>query len=64
MIFTQDGARRAASIRSDTGSAIERGTEVVVTRYERGIAYVRRWDELAADVQPATTEPRRSESEF
>lgn len=64
MIFTQDGARRAAPIRSDTGSAIERGTEVVVTRYERGIAYVRRWDELAAEVQPAASEPRPSGSGF
>ncbi len=64
MIFSQDGARRAAPIRSETGSAIERGTEVVVTRYERGIAYVRRWDELAADVQPAATEPRPGGSGF
>jgi len=24
-----------------------RGTDVIVTRYERGIAYVRRWEELA-----------------
>ena len=49
MIFTQDGARRAVPIRSDTGSAVEHGTEVVVTRYERGIAYVRRWDELTGE---------------
>lgn len=59
MIFTQDGARRAVPIRSDTSSAIEHGAEVVVTRYERGIAYVRRWDELTSEPQPSgATEPR------
>jgi hypothetical protein len=47
IIFSQTGARRAAAARSDDGSAIERGTEVIVIRYERGVAYVRRWDELA-----------------
>lgn len=46
IIFSQTGARRAAAARSEDGHAIERGTEVVVIRYERGIAYVRRWDEL------------------
>jgi membrane protein implicated in regulation of membrane protease activity len=46
IIFSQTGARRAAAARSEDGHAIERGTEVVVIRYERGVAYVRRWDEL------------------
>ncbi len=47
IIFSQTGARRASPAKSDDGRAIERGAEVVVLRYERGIAYVRRWDELA-----------------
>lgn len=47
MIFSQDGVRRAASARSEDGQAIAKGVEVVVTRYERGIAYVRPWDEIA-----------------
>jgi len=47
MIFSRDGARRAAFARSETGEAIGKGIEVVVTRYEKGIAYVRRWEELA-----------------
>jgi len=46
MIFSQAGVRRAAPTRSDDGVEIPKGTEVVVTRYERGIAYVRPWDEL------------------
>ena len=47
IIFSQTGARRAAAARSEDGMPIERGVEVVVIRYERGIAYVRRWDELS-----------------
>lgn len=46
LIFSQAGTRRAAPARSENGDAIPKGTEVVVTRYERGIAYVRPWDEL------------------
>src|SRR5262249_50834731 len=48
MIFSQQGSRRAIAARSDEGTAIPKGTEVVVTRYEKGIAYVRPWDELAS----------------
>jgi membrane protein implicated in regulation of membrane protease activity len=47
MIFSQDGVRRAASARSENGRPIARGVEVVVTRFERGIAYVRPWDEMS-----------------
>jgi hypothetical protein len=47
MIFTQDGVRKAAAIRAEDGGAIQKGEEVVVTRYERGIGYVRRWSDLA-----------------
>jgi membrane protein implicated in regulation of membrane protease activity len=46
MIFSQAGTRRAAPARSEDGFAIGKGTEVVVTRYERGVAYVRPWEEL------------------
>jgi membrane protein implicated in regulation of membrane protease activity len=44
--YSQGGARRAAAARSDAGLPIARDTEVVVLRYERGIAYVRPWSEL------------------
>jgi membrane protein implicated in regulation of membrane protease activity len=47
MIFSQNGARRAASIRSEDGNRLAKGTEVVVTRYEKGIAYVRAWEEIS-----------------
>jgi len=46
MIFSQEGARRCAAARSEDGTEIARDTEVVVTRFEKGIAYVRRWEEL------------------
>jgi membrane protein implicated in regulation of membrane protease activity len=48
MIFVQQGRRAAVPIRSESGIAIPAGKEVVVTRYEDGIAYVREWEELTA----------------
>jgi len=47
--FSQGGSRRFAPARSDAGVALARGTEVVVMRYEQGIAYVRPWDELSGE---------------
>jgi len=49
MIYTQMGTRRVCGARSDDGSAIAKGTEVVVTRYEKGIAYVRLWSEMSGE---------------
>jgi membrane protein implicated in regulation of membrane protease activity len=46
LIYTQMGTRRVCGARSEDGSAIAKGIEVVVTRYEKGIAYVRLWSEL------------------
>jgi len=47
IIFSQNGTRQTCGARSEDGDALPKGTEVVVTRYERGLAYVRRWDEMA-----------------
>jgi membrane protein implicated in regulation of membrane protease activity len=49
ILFSQTGARRCSAARSEDGRSIERGTEVVVIRYERGVAYVRRWEDLNTD---------------
>jgi len=49
MIYSQAGTRRVCGARAEDGSAISKTTEVVVTRYERGIAYVRPWSEIAGD---------------
>jgi len=46
VIFEQHGVRRSAGARSDNASPIERGAEVVISRYEKGIAYVKKWDEF------------------
>lgn len=49
VIFSQAGRRRACPARADDGNAIDRDTEVVVMRYEKGIAYVRRWEEVSGE---------------
>jgi membrane protein implicated in regulation of membrane protease activity len=49
MIYSQVGTRRVCGARAEDGSQILKGTEVVVTRYERGIAYVRPWSEMAGE---------------
>ena len=46
LIYSHGGTRHSCGARSADGAAIEKGTEVVVTAYDRGIAYVRRWDEM------------------
>jgi hypothetical protein len=47
LIYSQAGTRRTCGARSEEGNAIAKGMEVVVTRYEKGIAYVRRWEEIS-----------------
>ncbi len=47
IIYSQMNTRRTCGARSEDGNAIAKGTEVVVTRYEKGIAYVRLWSEMS-----------------
>jgi hypothetical protein len=49
IIYSQAGTRRACGARCEDGKAVTKGTEVVVTRYEKGIAYVRLWSEMSGD---------------
>jgi hypothetical protein len=49
MVYTQMGTRRVCGARCDDGSAIAKGTEVVVTRYDKGIAYVKLWSEMSGE---------------
>ncbi|MGA7685041.1 MAG: NfeD family protein [Terriglobales bacterium] len=49
IIYSQAGTRRTCGARSENGTAIEKGAEVVVTRYEKGLAYVRRWEEMTGE---------------
>ena len=46
IIFSQTGSRKCSAAKSEDGHAIERGAEVVVLRYERGVAYVKRWEDV------------------
>src|SRR5581483_5442130 len=43
ILFSQQGTRRVAGARSDDGQPIGKGVEIVIVRYERGLAYVRTW---------------------
>jgi membrane-bound ClpP family serine protease len=47
LIYSHGGARKSCGARSADGGAIEKGAEVVVTDYERGIAMVKRYTDLA-----------------
>lgn len=47
IVYSQMSTRRVCGARSEDNSPIAQGTEVVVTRYEKGIAYVRLWSEMS-----------------
>jgi membrane protein implicated in regulation of membrane protease activity len=49
LIYSRAGSRRASPARSEDGVEISRDTEVIVTRFEKGVAYVRRWDEMSGE---------------
>jgi membrane protein implicated in regulation of membrane protease activity len=49
IIYSQAGTRRTCGARGDDGNAVAKGSEVVVTRYEKGIAYVRLWTEISGE---------------
>ena len=46
IIYLQNGVRRSAGARSHDGKPLEKGAEVVIERYENGMAYVHRWEEF------------------
>jgi membrane protein implicated in regulation of membrane protease activity len=48
IIFMQNGVRRSAGARSCNGQSLEKGAEVVIERYENGVAYVHRWEEFTS----------------
>lgn len=49
IVFSRNGSRRSEGARSATGEAIASGTEVVVVRYEGGLAYVEPWATYAGE---------------
>ncbi|HEY6136740.1 MAG TPA: hypothetical protein VI670_03150 [Thermoanaerobaculia bacterium] len=48
IVYTIDGTRRVSGARADDRRAIPRDTEVVITRYDKGIAYVCEFDRMIA----------------
>jgi hypothetical protein len=52
IIYSQAGTRRTCGARSENGNALDKGEEIVVTRYDKGIAYVRLWEEMNGE-EPA-----------
>ena len=53
IIYSQAGTRKTCGARAEDGTAIAKGSEVIVTRYEKGIAYVRLWTEMTGEQSPA-----------
>jgi membrane protein implicated in regulation of membrane protease activity len=49
IIYSQAGTRRTCGARSEDGAALEKGAEIMVSRYEKGIAYVKRWEEVSGE---------------
>jgi membrane protein implicated in regulation of membrane protease activity len=47
VLFEQNGARKSAAARSEDGTPLPKGTEVVITRQENGLVYVRKWEEFS-----------------
>jgi membrane protein implicated in regulation of membrane protease activity len=45
IVYAHGGTRHSCGARSADGQAIEKGQEVLITAYDRGIAYVKRWEE-------------------
>lgn len=58
IVFSQAGVRSVAAARSEDGIAIPKGAEVVVQRYEKGIAYVRRWEDMTGSAEDLAANER------
>ena len=60
IIFEQEGARKACAARSESQEELKRGEEVVVTHFDKGVAYVRRWSDLAGEAGVLPEEEEKS----
>ena len=60
IVYTVEDSSQVCGARSEDGRAIEKGTEVVITGFDKGIASVRRWDEMAE--QAGITESKKRTS--
>ncbi len=46
VLYVQHGVRRSAAARSENGTPIPRGADVVVTRFEKSVVFVQTWDAM------------------
>lgn len=53
--YVKGGVRHSEGARSADGAELLRGTEVVIARYERGIAYVQTWEAFVREDVGAST---------
>lgn len=51
IVYTLEGARHSDGARTVDGKPLERDKEVVIIRYERGIAYVEEWDQFRDEIE-------------
>ena len=58
IVYTLGGTRHADGARSESGELIDRGTQVVILRLEKGIAYVEPWATFADTHQLPMTSDR------
>ena len=58
IVYEQLGARYSAPARSEDGIPIQKQEEVFVVRYEKGIAWVRRWEDALenSDQKPVVSD--------
>ncbi|HEY3367480.1 MAG TPA: hypothetical protein VGK74_20685 [Symbiobacteriaceae bacterium] len=49
LVYMQNDVRQVSAARSADGKAIGKGEEVVILRYDRGVAYVQLWQEFMAE---------------
>jgi hypothetical protein len=59
IVYQQMGATRSAIARAEDGGALGKDEEVFVIRYEKGIAYVRRWEDLEGSSQLSVNSDQR-----
>lgn len=52
ILFSLDGTRRCAAARAENGTPISRNAQVLVVRYEHGVAWVRPFSELEEFEEP------------
>jgi hypothetical protein len=51
IVYAIDGTRRCSGARSHDGRAVDKGAEVVILRYEKGIAYVSTLEDYPSRIQ-------------